>query len=226
MTRAAAREGLLEAIDALVEAAHEEFDPVRALRRGSGGSRTVSRLLKRNRLLDRHVVRPELERYRERARRQANTLLDAVEAGEDPAARREELLDADLYYGAVRRDASRDAREAVETAVIERFRAVGEGVEPLVASPAESFWPAVVRELDEPAARDLVAANFSYSERMRRHRRAFVFETCLDPGELLGGLGRALPEVSVEYTHESLRAMGRAEQVVRREFEREIDRRF
>jgi hypothetical protein len=217
---------LFDAIDAMIEVAHEEFDPVRALRRGAGGSRTVSRLVKRNAVLDRHVVRPEIETYRDRARRQVETMLDAVEASVPVEERRDELLDADVYYGALAPDASPAAREAVEEAVIRRFRDVAAAVEPVVASPAGEWWPAVERELDAGQARELVDANFSFSEEMRTHRRAFAFETRLDPGELLGGLGRALPAVSVEYTDESLRAMGRAEAAVRRQFEREIDRRF
>lgn len=228
MTREAVETGLFEAVDAMVAAAREAFDPVRALRGARGGpaAATVNRLLKRNRLLDRHVVRPEIRRYRENARRQVSATLDAVEAGEPVDSRREAILDASVYYSELSPDADPATREAVAEAVLERFRAAGAAVEPLVRSEETEFWAAMTAELDRGAARDLIEANFAFADRMREFRGAYAFETRLDPGELLGGLGRALPTVSVEYTDESLRAMGRAEQAVRERYWREIDRRY
>jgi hypothetical protein len=228
MTREAVESGLFEAIDGMIEVAHEEFDPVRALRGSQGGpaAATVNRLVKDNRLLDRHVVRPELRRYRDQARRQVSATLDAVEADEPVDSRRETLLEASVYYAELDPDVDPDTREAVAGAVLERFRGVGEAVAPLVRSPETEFWAAMTAELDEPAARALIEANFDFAGRMREFRDAYAFETRLDPADLLGGLGRALPAVSVEFTEESLRAMDRAERAVRERYSREIGRRY
>jgi hypothetical protein len=228
MTREAVETGLFEAIDGMIDVAREEFDPVRALRgsRGGPGAATVNRLVKRNRLLDRHVVRPELRRYRDRARRQVSAMLDAIEAGEPVDSRREALLEASVYYAELDPGVDPATREAVAEAVLERFRGAGEAVAPLVRSPEEEFWAAMTAELEKPAARALIEANFGFAERMREFRDAYAFETRLDPADLLGGLGRALPAVSVEYTDESLRAMSRAERAVRERYSREIGRRY
>jgi len=228
MTREAVESGLYEAVDAMVAAAREAFDPVRALRGSGGGpgAATVNRLLKRNRLLDRHVVRPEIRRYRENARRQVSATLDAVEAGEPVDSRRDAILGASVYYTELSPETDPATREAVAEAVLERFRGAGAAVEPLVRSPETEFWAAMTAELDREAARELIAANFGFADRMRGFRAAYAFETRLDPGELLGGLGRALPTVTVDYTDESLRAMTRAEASVRERYWREIDRRY
>jgi hypothetical protein len=231
MTREAVEGELHDAVEAMMDAVYEEFDVVRAVRGGGGagptGSRTVSALVKRNRVLDRHLVRPELERYRENARRQVSTMLDAVAAGDPVESRREALLDASVYVDALRSGTPASTREAVETAVVERFARAGRALDPLVRSDATAFWPALRAELDREAAEELVAANFSFAPRMREFRDALAFETRLDPGELLDGpLASRLPAPTVDYTDESLRAMSRGETRVRRSYERELDRRL
>lgn len=83
---------------------------------------------------------------------------------------------------------------------------------------------AVTSALSRAEALELVRANCSFAEEMREHRGAFSFSTRLDPAELLGARGAPLPAITVEYTDESLRAMGRAETRVRRDLTREVER--
>jgi hypothetical protein len=230
MTRDAVEAELHDVVDATMDAVYEEFDVVRAVgrsRNGAAGSRAVSALVKRNRALDRHLVRPELDRYRENARRQVSTTLDAVEAGEPVARHREALLAASVYREALAADAPPETRAAVEAAVVERFERAGETVAPLVESEETSFWAAARAELSREAVEELLAANVSFAPRMREFRDALTFETRLDPGAVLDGpFASRLPAVTVDYTDEALRAMYRGETRVRRAYEREIDRRF
>ncbi len=229
MTRAATESGLFDAVDAIIEATYDEFDAVRAVRRGStdAAGRAVNALVKRNRLLDEYVVRPEIEKFRDDARRQVSAMLDAVEAGDPVESRREEILATDVYYGSLAPDASRETREAVAETVLGRFERAGETVGPVVAAPDDEFWDAVRASLTAEEARELVAANFDFAPEMRPYRGAFAFRTELDPGELLGGpLAARLPSFSIDYTDESMRAMGRAEVRVRRHYDREISRRY
>ncbi|WP_254534943.1 hypothetical protein [Halomarina litorea] len=229
MTRAATESGLFDAVDAIVEATYDEFDAVRAVRRGStnAAGRAVDALLKQNRLLDEYVVRPEIEGFREDARRQVSAMLDAVAAGDPVETRRETILAADAYYGNLGPETPAETRAAVADAVVGRFERAGETVEPVVASPEESFWDAVRASLTAEEARTLVAANFEFAPEMRPYREWLDFRTDLTPSELLGGpLAARLPTLSVDYTDESMRAMRRAETRVRHEYDREIARRY
>lgn len=228
MTRAAAESGLYRIVDDIADAVHAEFDAVRALRRGRSGGMAgavVNELVKRNRLLDRYVVQPEVQRHRENARRQLTVMLDCLVHDESIEDYRDVLLDADLYYTELDPDTARETREAVAEAVVSRYRTAREHVAPVVESSEADFWPAVTATLSREQAHDLVRANFSFAEEMRTYREAFSFSTRLDPGDLLGRR-TPLPTIAVEYTDESLRAMGRAETRVRRALDREIERRY
>ncbi|MWG36179.1 hypothetical protein [Halomarina oriensis] len=230
MTRAAVETELHDAIDATMDAVYEAFDVVSAVRGSAGGavgSRAVDALLKRNRVLNERLVEPELDRYRRNARRQVTAMLDAVAAGDPVETRRAELLDASVYVEALREDAPTATRDAVESAVVDRFTRAGVAVTPLVESDETEFWAAARTELSRAGMDDLVAANFSFAPRMREFRDALAFETRLDPGAVLDSpLVAGLPTLAVDYTDESLRAMSRGETRVRRAYERAVDRRF
>jgi len=229
MTRDAVETGLHRVVDDIVDAVHEEFDAVRALRQGrpSGpGGVVVNRLVKENRVLDRYVVQPEVDRYRSDARRQVSVMCDAAANDQPIETYRDTLLDADVYYTELDPDVPRDTREAIADAVLARYRTAKETVTPVVEAPEDDFWPAVTSALTYDEALELVRANFSFSEDMREHRDALSFSVRLDPGEILGARGAPLPTIEIDYTDESLRAMGRAETRVRRDLDREIERQY
>ena len=123
MTVAAVESGLYHVVDDIVDAVREEFDALRALRQGrpSGPAGVVvDRLVKRNELVDRYVVRLEVERYRSDARRQVSAMYEAA-ANEEPIETYwEALLDADVYYTELDPGASEETREAVAAAVASR----------------------------------------------------------------------------------------------------------
>jgi hypothetical protein len=229
MTRAAAEAGLFGVVEAVVGAAREEFDAVRAVRQGTTGtaSRAVNALVKRNRLLDEYVVKPEIDRYRTDARSQVGAMLDAVAAGDPIETRREAILANDIYYQGLASGAPESTRRAVAESVVERFERAGETVAPVVAAPENGFWDAVRASLTREEAGELVVANLAFAPEMDRFRDWFALRTDVDPGELLGGpFAARLPTLTVDYTDESLRAMRRAEVRVRRQYEREIARRY
>jgi hypothetical protein len=229
MTREAVESGLYRIVDDLLAAVREEFDAVRALRRnrpsGPAGN-AINELATNSDVLDRYVIEPEIERHRRDARQRMSITLDSAEHGEPIDAYRDSLLDADVYYGELGSDVDRGTREAVAEAVVGRYRTVAESVAPVLDALETDLWPAITNALSGEAALDLVDANCSFAAEMREYRGAFSFATRLDPRDLLGARGTLLPAIEVEYTDESLRAMGRAETRVRRDLSREVERRY
>ena len=83
-----------------------------------------------------------------------------------------------------------------------------------LAADSDDFFGAVVEAYDREAALSMVEEHFVFSTPLREERDAFAFELAIDPGDVLGGLARALPTLEVDFTDEALRSMGRAEQLV------------
>jgi len=216
MTRDAVEDGFDRYLSTLVDETYAAFD-VAAVLRGSrsGGSRAVSKLLKNSRPLERHVVRPKLREYQRTILRQFDPVLDyAADTGADFEAYADEVLARDLYWDSLRRDVRGDRRSEIRDRLLARQRAFGDDLAPVVAADSDQFWPAVVETYDREAAVDLVEEHFVFSTPLSDYRDAFAFEMTIDPGDVLGGLARALPTLDVEFTDEALRSMQRAEQRV------------
>lgn len=228
MTRAAAREGVEHYLGRLVHHAYESFDVVAAVRGGTSGTggRLVSRLLKRSEALDRRVVRPELDRYREQALSQFEAILDYAAAETAIGTHREAVLADDQYAAALRGGLPPERRRTVEDALVERSARVGDAVAPLVAAPQDDFWAALVHAYDEAAAEAAVRDAVSFTGPLERFPDAFVFEVAIDPADYLGALGAAAPEITVDYTAEAARCLTRAETAVREEVTRDVARRY
>jgi hypothetical protein len=225
MTREAVADQFTAFVDDVIAVAREEFDVAAALGGRGPGTGVVDRLLRADGHLERRVVRPELEAYRRAVREQFDVVLDYADADADIAAFRADILDRDVYADAIREDLPRERRRAVEDALVERQRRLGEAVVPLVESTHEEFWPAARAELDAARARELVEKRFAFTAPLREHTDAFVFRTTVDPGEVLGS-PLPLPSIDVEYTGEARRVMRRAERAVVADALDEIDRRF
>lgn len=229
MTRAAAAAGFDRFVDRLAERAFREFDVVAALTGTSGpGSRVVDRLVAKNAVVERRVVRPELEAFRTDARRQFDHVLDyASDEGTPFEAVAADVLAADSFHDALRSDLPGERRARLREQILERHRALGDAVVPLVRSDADEFWPALEDAYDRETALALVEEHFTFADPVRSNPDAFRFETRLDPGEVLGGpLAGRLPTVTVEYTDQALEAMRRAEAQVVQETRREVRARF
>jgi len=231
VTRAAAREAFETFITDAVEATYREFNVVAALQGArTPGSGTVDRLLKRSDALDRRVVRPELRAFRADVIDQFDVLLAYVTSGEDVEAYREELLAADRYANSMREGLPPDRRKRLEDRLLARQRRLGDAIEPIVASPRDGYWPALLEAFDREGALALIEEHFEFTGPLREERDAFALRTRIDPADVLPGvgslLGSAMPEITVEYTDEAVRAMREAERRVIAETRAEIRERF
>jgi len=216
MTRDAVESGFETYLSELVDETYAAFD-VAAVLRGSrsGRSRAVSKLLKNSKPLERHVVRPKLREYQRTILRQFEPVLDYAE---DTEAAFGEYADAvlarDLYWESLRGDISGDRRERIRERLLARQRSFGDDLAPLVATDSDDFFEAVVDAYDRTSALAIVDEHFVFSTPLQDNRDAFAFELEINPGDVLGGLARALPTIEVEFTDEALRSMQRAEQRV------------
>lgn len=213
MTRNAVEDGFERYLSELVDETYAAFD-VAAVLRGSrgGGGRAVSKLLKNSRPLERHVVRPKLREYRRTLLRQFDPVLDYAEDSEASfETYADSVLARDLYWDSLRRDVRGKRRETIRARLLDRQRAFGDALAPLVDAHSDAFWDAVVEAYDREAAVDLVEEHFVFSTPLQEHTDAFAFELEIDPGDVLGGLARALPTLDVEFTDEALRSMQQAE---------------
>ena len=229
MTRAAARAGFDAFLTDAVDATRAEFSVERALR-GTGlgpGGAVVDRLRSHADALERRVVEPELAAYRDDALAQFDVILRYASGDEPIDAYAEELVAKDGFHDALADDVSEETATAVDEALVERCRRLGDALRPIVARPEDEFWPAAVGAFDRSEATALVEDAFPFTGVLREFPSAFAFEARIDPEEVLGGpFASALPSVSVEYTDEAKRAMRRAERRVIEETKREVAARF
>ncbi len=229
VTREAAADGFDHFVHELADRTYREFDTVAALTGAEGaGSRLVDRVVAKNAVVERQIVRPELEGFREDARRQFAHVLDYAA---DPATEfgdvADDVLAADSFVDALRDDLPADRRTRLRDQILERHQALGDAVVPLVRSDADEFWAALAGAYDRAEAIDLVETHFTFADPVRSNPGAFRFETTVDPGDLVGGpLAAGLPTLTVEYTDQALSAMRRAEAHVVEETVREVRSRY
>lgn len=230
VTRTAVETGFEQFVDDGIEATASAFAVGNALR-GTGGSPTVvDRLLSDSEAIEEHVVRPELAEYRRDILAQFDAVLDAV-VDEDPFdAHADRILELDRYRAALRDELSRERRREIESKLLDRQRALGEAVEPLVDSSESEFWPAVRETLSRSDAEAFVDEYFEFTDPFRTHPDAFEFATRIDPTDVLSGLGgllgSGLPTIRVDFTEEAKRAMIRAEDRVSEDALRKIGRQY
>jgi hypothetical protein len=229
MTRAAAIEGFETFVDRTVEATRREFSVGRALR-GTGlgpGGAVVDRLRRRTDALERRVVEPELDAYRQRSVEQFRVILTAVESDRPFEAFEADLLEHDSVIEALDPDLPPERRREVVEDVLDRLQRLGDGVAPVVERSEDEFWPAVRGAFDEESARSLVETVVPFTGPLRRHRDAVAFEVRIAPADVLSGpLAGRLPTVSLDYTDEAVRAMRGAERQVVHEAKSDVAERF
>jgi len=215
VTRRAVEREFERYLSQFVDETYAAFDVAAVLRGSSGsGSRVAGKLLNNSRPLERHVVRPKLQSYQQQILDQLEPVLDyaAADASFDTYA--DEVLARDLYWNALRNTVRGDRRDRIRERLLARQRSFGDDLAPLVAADSDDFWTAVTESYEKETATDIVRTHFEFSVPLREDQNAFAFELTIDPGEVLGGLARALPTLDVEFTDEALRSMRRAEQQV------------
>lgn len=229
MSRTAADAGFERFVRETIEATRTEFSVGRALD-GTGlgpGGAIIDRLRSETEALERQIVEPEFDSYRQDSVEQFRVVLEYAESDEPIEAYEEALLAHDNYAQAIDPTVSADRRQAIQADLLDRLQALGDGVEPVVEQPADEFWPAVIGAFDREAALELVEHTFAFTGPLREHRDALVFAVEIDPGDVLGSvLAGGLPSASIEYTDEAIRAMCRAEEQVIHETKTELNERF
>jgi hypothetical protein len=231
VTREAVVEGFEQFVGDAIDESIKEFSIARALRSGvSGpGSAFVDRLLKNSRTVHRNIIEPELETYREMTFEQFGYVLDYAESDEGIGAFSDDILTSGAFENELRTDLSEERRTEVLSALLERYKKLGDAVVPLVKSPEEEFWAAAVAEIDRSEAETLVEEHFAFTRPVIEHRDAFKMTITISPGDIIGGIGGLLGGpgmLTVDYTDEGLRALQHAEDVVIESAKEEIDERF
>lgn len=225
VTRSAIERGFKRYLAELVDETYAVFDVTAALRgsRG-GGSRVANKLLKNSRPVNRHVVRPKLKEYQRTLSRQFEPVLNyAADEGTGFEAYADEVLAHDLYWNALRSNVRGSRRESIRERLLERQRTFGDDISPIIDAESDEFWTAVAEVYDRDAATDLVEQHFRFSAPLQDDPAVYCFELQIDPGDVLGGLARALPTLTVEFTDEALRSLQRAEERVIAHAKTEID---
>ena len=228
MTREAVVEGYERFVGDAIERTVEEFSLTRAVQNGveAPGGGVVDKLLKNSGRVQRKVVQPELEMYRDRAFEQFEVLLEYVEADEDIDAYRERFVEVGAFENELRGDLPPERREEVLGFMLERYEQFGEALVPLLESSEDRFWDAAVAESTADEARQLVEEHFRYTEPLREYPDAFQLVATINGTDVLGPFGLAFGSVDVVYTEEAIRATAVAEEAVIETVKNEINERF
>jgi hypothetical protein len=215
VTRRAVEREFERYLSEFVDETYAAFDVAAVLRGSSGsGGRVAGKLLNNSRPLERHVIRPKLQSYQQQILDQLEPVLDyaATDAAFDAYA--DDVLARDIYWNGLRDTVRGDRRDRIRERLLARQRSFGDDLAPLVAADSDDFWTAVTESYDRETATEIVQEHLEFTVPLREERDAFAFELTIDPGEVLGGLARALPTLDVEFTDEALRSMRHAEQQV------------
>jgi len=215
VTRAAVKDGFERYVNTLVDETSDAFRVTRALR-GSAGAKgaVIDRLLKNSDTVDRRIVQPELRAYRDAIFHQFEVVLAYAESDDDFETFADEILARDLYWESLRSGLSARHREEIRETLLDRQRRLGDELAPLVAASGESLWAAAAAEYDWERTVDLIDTHFAFTDPLHDRPDAYELTVEVDPGDLLGGLARALPSATIDYTDEAIRAMTRAQKRV------------
>ncbi len=230
MTREAAQAGFERFVDDVLSTTASEFRLASALRGATNGStRVIDAMLSRSDAFSRRVIEPELRGYRQDVTIQFSAILDYAESDEPPAAFHDRLLETDTYAAAIDPTVKDERRTEIEGALIDRAVRFGDALGPLLESDRDAFWPAVCDAFTPEEATAFVDTHFRFTGPLAQYPDAFVFETSIDPSDVLGAAGRFFPtggSIQVDFTDEASRAMTRAEERVIRQTCRELHRHY
>jgi len=228
VTREAVVQGYEQFVGDAIEQTFETFSLTRAVQNGTeapGGS-IVDKLLKNSGRIQRTVVQPELQRYRDRAFDQLDVLLEYVEADEEIDTYRERFVEVGPFENELRDDLPAERREEVLDFMLGRYERFGEALVPLLESPETEFWDAAVAELTADESRSLVEEHFRYTKPLREYPDAFRLVATINGTDVFGPFGLAFGSLDVVYTEEAIRATAVAEEAVIERAKGEIVERF
>lgn len=230
VTRAAVVEGFEHFIGDAIEITLEEFSVTRALNDGiqGPGSSLVDNLVQNSGRLQKKVIEPELNHFRDATFEQFGVILDYAESGADIEEYREAILDAGAFENSLREDAPDEDRQAALDAMLARHHRLGDAVKPLLDSPEDSFWDAARTELNEAEAVRLIEKHFAFTQPLRDHTDVLQLDVRVKPTDVIGGFGLLLgpASITVDYTDEALRSLYEAEQSVIRTAKDDVERIF
>jgi hypothetical protein len=228
VTREAVVQGYERFVGDAIEQTVEEFSLTRAVQNGveAPGGGVVDKLLKNSGRVQRKVVQPELEMYRDRAFDQFDLLLEYIESGEEIDAYRDRFVEVGAFENELREDLPTERREEVLDFMMDRYERFGEALVPLLESPETEFWDAAVAELTADASRNLVEEHFRYTKPLREYPNAFRLVATINGTDVFGPFGLAFGSLDVVYTDEAIRATAVAEEAVIEEAKDEIAERF
>jgi hypothetical protein len=212
VTRAAVRNGFERYVNGLASQTSDAFSISRALRSATGPEgKVIDRLLSNSETVDRKIVQPELKAYRDAILHQFDGVLEYAESDDDFAAFADEILARDLYWDSLQADVGPERRGQLRETLLARQRRMGDAVAPLVAADADSLWGAAADVYDWEATVDLIETHFAFTAPLHDSPDVYELTVRIDPGDLLGGLARALPSITADYTDEAVRAMTEAQ---------------
>ena len=215
VTRAAVKDGFERYVNSLVSETNEAFRVTRALRGATGPEGAViDRLLKNSDTVDKRIVQPELREYRDAIFHQFEVVLAYAESEDDFENFADEILARDLYWDSLQSGLSAEHRAEIKAALLDRQRRLGDELAPLVAANGESIWGAAASVYDWERTVELIESHFAFTDPLHDRPDAYRLTVEIDPGDLLGGLARALPSATVDYTDEAIRSMTRAQKRV------------
>jgi len=228
VTREAVVRGYEQFVGDAIEQTVAEFSLTRAVQNGveAPGGGVIDKLLKNSERIQRTVVQPELEMYRDRAFEQLDVLLEYVDSDEEIDAYRERFVEVGPFENELREDLSARRRKEVLDFMLDRYERFGDALVPLLESPETAFWDAAVGALTADESRRLVEEHFRYTEPLREYPDAFRLVATINGTDVLGPLGLAFGSVDVVYTEEAIRATAVAEEAVIEAAKAEISERF
>ncbi len=233
MTEGAARQGFEEFVDDAIEITRDQFSISRALTGGRGVPGSVmDHAVQNSETVDRRVVGPELDAYRDRILGQFEVVLEyAADPDATGAGYRDRILDRDAYLDALCEDVPESRQAEIAEGLLARQLRLGDAIRPLVKSDRAEFWPAVRDAFDHEEATRFVDDQFRFAGPLRTDADAFRFTATFDPdtvvdGALASALTSGMPSVTVEFTDEAVRSITRAETAVVERAKRTVDRQF
>ncbi len=159
-------------------------------------------------------IRQEMATVKARFQDQMGLAVDYSVAGNGSfESHRDEFIDVDVFYNTFRGNGER--KEAFREDLTEYFERTSEGIKPLVESPEEEYWDAMVACYTKDEARDYLDAHFSRADIIERYKDDMVMEMELDTG---------LPIESMEYTDEAVRVFSVGEAEMRDRVHKQLDK--
>lgn len=197
MTREAVIEKLEEYIHTVAIQAIDELDPSRVMEVDLPSEAIKSAM--------RDDIRQEMIQIKASFEDQCRYMVDVGDPETDAAVEDllEAFLDADVFYPEFVGDD--DARRALEDDLEDYFARSAVALEPLVASDADGFWPAMVESYGQDA----------FDEFFVIFRRAEIVEPHAEYVRITMDLDTGLPIDEVEYTDEAVRVFRAAEEYLR-----------